>query len=115
MKLTFVYLPASDLRPAIAFYRDTLGLDEAWREGDHTVAFALPGTDIALMIGNEPEPAGPLFLVDSVRAFYDENRSALRFRFEPRDIPPGWYTIFDDPAGNPIRVMDVSKESGDGR
>jgi catechol 2,3-dioxygenase-like lactoylglutathione lyase family enzyme len=115
MKLAFVFLPVSDLARAIAFYRDTLGLDEAWREGDHTVAFSLPSTDVALMLGNEPDSAaGPLFLVDSVTDFYEQNRSALNFRFEPRDIPPGLYTIFDDPAGNVIRVMDVSKERGDG-
>jgi catechol 2,3-dioxygenase-like lactoylglutathione lyase family enzyme len=114
MKLAFAFLPTRDLHQAIAFYRDTLGLDEAWREGDHTVAFSLPGTDVALMLGSEFEPAGPLFLVDSVRDFYEHNVSALRFRFEPRDIPPGLYTIFDDPAGNAIRVMDVSKENGNG-
>ena len=32
MKPTFIYLPTDDLDGTVRFYRDDLGLDEAWRE-----------------------------------------------------------------------------------
>ena len=37
MKLEFMYLPTQDLDAALALYRDTLGFDELWREGEVTV------------------------------------------------------------------------------
>jgi catechol 2,3-dioxygenase-like lactoylglutathione lyase family enzyme len=43
MKLTFFYLPVADLKEALALYRDTLGWQEAWREGDTTTSLRLPG------------------------------------------------------------------------
>jgi hypothetical protein len=48
MKLTFIYQPIEDLREAVAFHRDQLGFDEAWREGDDTVEkFEIPGGSVA--------------------------------------------------------------------
>lgn len=115
MKLAFVYLPTDDLNSVLSFYRERLGLSEAWREGDHTAALALPDTDVALMIGepsaDDDREVGPLFIVDDVQAFYAQQRGALDFRIEPREIPPGFYAAFVDPAGNLIRVMDTTKEN----
>jgi hypothetical protein len=34
----------------LALYRDELGWEEAWREGDTTVSLKLPGTDVQLML-----------------------------------------------------------------
>ena len=49
MKLEFMYLPTQDLDAALALYRDTLGFDELWREGELTVGLGT-GTEVALMI-----------------------------------------------------------------
>ena len=72
MKLEFLFIPTSDLSASLALYRDGLGFTEMWREGDATVALALPGTDVQLMLdANDPDaPLGPLFVVDSVEAFH---------------------------------------------
>ena len=43
-KVEFLYLPVPELAPALAFYRDKLGWTEGWREGDHTVSLAMPGS-----------------------------------------------------------------------
>ena len=113
MQLAFVYLPVSDLKAAVGFYRDTLGLKEAWREGDHTAAFAVDGTDVQLMVGvpadQSDSDVGPLFIVDDVNDFVAQH--ALRLRFQPREVPPGMLAAFEDPAGNLIRVMDLTKEA----
>ena len=107
MKLRFVYMPVKSAAEALAFYRDSLGFDELWREGDATIALKTGG-DVALMLDEdttESQP-GPFFVVDDVRAFYERNAGTLSFLGEPRRIPPGWYVTFEDPAGNVLRLMD---------
>ena len=44
----FFYMPVPELAPALAFYRDTLGWTEGWREGDHTVTLEMPGVTAQL-------------------------------------------------------------------
>lgn len=112
MKLTFLYQPVTDLEAAVAFYRDTLGLDESWREGKTTAAFKLPGTEVELML-DVPEndgverQAGGFFGVDDVDRFFAEHPS-----LEPVggiiDVPGGRAATFVDPAGNVLRVFDQS-------
>lgn len=111
MKLTFVYLPVADIKEALALYRDRLGFEESWREGDLTVGLTMPGTDIQMMIDQdvpEGDKAGPFFEVDDVDAFYAEHKEKLNFVAGPKDIPPGRYAAFEDPWGNRTHVLDLS-------
>jgi len=110
MKLTFLYQPVDDLDAAVAFYRDTLGLDESWREGKSTAAFTLPGTEVELMLdvpenGGVERRAGGFFGVDDVDRFFADHPS-----LEPVggiiDVPGGRAATFLDPAGNVLRVFD---------
>ncbi|WML56492.1 VOC family protein [Neobacillus sp. PS2-9] len=114
MKLTFLFHPVKNLKDSIEFYRDTLGFEESWREGEHTAALKLPGSDVQLMLEDEDEndglPAGGIFLVESVDQYYAENNGKLVFIKEPIDIPPGRYAIYQDNSGNPIRILDFSKD-----
>lgn len=107
MKLRFVYMPVKSAGEALAFYRDALGFDELWREGEETIALKTGG-DVALMLDEDTTDtkAGPFFVVEDVRDFYARNKSALSFLGEPRRIPPGWYVTFEDPSGNVLRLMD---------
>jgi catechol 2,3-dioxygenase-like lactoylglutathione lyase family enzyme len=111
MKLAFLFHPVKDLKESLNYYRNTLGMEEAWREGDHTVALHLPGSDIQLMIEDDENDigAGGIFIVDSVDAFYEENKDKLSFIKEPYDIPPGRYAIFTDASNNAIRIIDLTK------
>lgn len=111
MKLTFVYLPVTDIKAALALYRDTLGFEEAWREGDLTCALKLPGTDIEMMLDQdtpEQDKPGPFFRVDSVDDFYAQYQDKLAFNAAPKDIPPGRYVSFDDEAGNRVHLLDFT-------
>jgi catechol 2,3-dioxygenase-like lactoylglutathione lyase family enzyme len=103
MKLTFVYAPTTDLAASLAFYRDTLGLAEAWREGDSTVVFQLPDSDVQLMVSVDPGVGGPIYLVDDVKAFLAAHPE---LGAEPLEIPDGTMATFTDPAGNSISVLD---------
>lgn len=112
MKLTFLYQPVDDLDAAVAFYRDTLGLDESWREGETTAAFALPGTEVELMLdvppGTGPEwQAGGFFTVDSVHRFVADHPD-IKLVGEIIEVPGGRAATFLDPAGNAVHLVDQS-------
>jgi len=108
MKLEFMYAPVQKIDEALALYRDGLGLTEAWREGENTVALNLPDTDVKLMLDAEAPAAqpGPLFVVDSVAAFRNEH-PGLSYE-ENLEIPGGWLTSFSDPWRNVVYLMDQS-------
>jgi catechol 2,3-dioxygenase-like lactoylglutathione lyase family enzyme len=105
VQLTFILAPVPDLAAALPFYRDTLGLDEAWREGDRTVAFQLPGREVQIMVVADGDPAGPMYRVDSVMAFLADHPE-IKFFMEPRPIPGGSVAGFHDPTGNVSYVFD---------
>jgi predicted enzyme related to lactoylglutathione lyase len=113
LKLAFVYVPIDDLVAALAFYRDTMGFAEAWREGEHTCALRLPGTEVGLLLIEDGAPGltpGPVFLVDSVPDYYSRTKDTITFAGEPTKIPPGWQVSVADPSGNVFAIMDVSSE-----
>jgi catechol 2,3-dioxygenase-like lactoylglutathione lyase family enzyme len=113
MKLEFLFIPTSDLNASLAFYRDGLGFTETWREGNATVALALSGTDVQIMLdANDPDaPLGPLFVVDSVDAFHTARAETLTVIGEPSEIPGGLLATYQDPGGATIYVMDQSTDS----
>lgn len=105
MKLTFIYAPVADLAAAIVHYRDVLGLDESWREGDHTIAFQLPDTDVQIMVSVDDGAAGPMYVVDDVAAFVAAHPN-LEVAIPLAEIPDGHLAGFVDPAGNLMYVLD---------
>jgi catechol 2,3-dioxygenase-like lactoylglutathione lyase family enzyme len=113
MKLEFLFIPTSDLNASLAFYRDGLGFTETWREGNATVALALSGTDVQIMLDtNDPDaPLGPLFVVDSVDAFHTARAETFTVIGEPSEIPGGLLATYQDPGGATIYVMDQSTDS----
>lgn len=111
--LCFFYLPVSDIKSVLSFYRDQLGLEEAWREGDSTVSFKLPGTDVQLMLDqdntNLTDPAGPVFKIASVDEFFASQQEGIQFVREPVDIPGGRWVGAKDTSGNGVYFLDQSK------
>jgi catechol 2,3-dioxygenase-like lactoylglutathione lyase family enzyme len=118
MKLEFLVTPTTDLQASLALYRDQLGWEEAWREGEATVALRIPGSDVQLMLqlvddlqapGSRP---GPLFVVDSVERFAAGRPAGLAPLTEVEEIPGGYMATFADPAGNAVHVLDQSTDAG---
>ena len=105
MQLTFLLAPVPDLATALPFYRDTLGLDEAWREGTDTVAFQLPDSEVQIMVVVDGDPAGPMYQVDSLPTWIADHPE-VRIIAEPAEIPGGSVAGFHDPAGNAFYVFD---------
>lgn len=112
MKLEFLLVPTTDLKASLALYRD-LGCSELWREGDATVALSIPGTEVQLMLdANDPDaPFGPLFVVDSVKAFHATRPATLTVIADVSEIPGGFMATYRDPGGATIYVMDQSTDS----
>jgi catechol 2,3-dioxygenase-like lactoylglutathione lyase family enzyme len=118
MRLAFIYLPVTDVKEALALYRDTLGWEEAWREGETTTSLRLPGSEVQLMLdqddGSGTHGPGPVFTVDSVKDFHAHRSGELRFRFGPSEIPGGFWAAFEDPSGNLTYVLDQSTGGASG-
>lgn len=74
MRLTFYFQPVEDLAAAAQHYRD-LGWDEAWREGDHTIALQMPDVETQLMLDDAEGfgGAGPMYLVDDLVSWLEEH------------------------------------------
>lgn len=111
MKLEFSYLPTRDLQASLALYRDVLGFDELWREGETTVGLAVPGSDVALMLDAAAQPdwgPGPIFIVERVADFVAQHEGRLDIAVEPFEIPGGEWCALRDPGGNLVYVMDQS-------
>ncbi len=109
MRLDFIYLPTTDLQRALALYRDGLGFDELWREGELTVGLAIPGSETAIMVDAAAAPGaapGPIFGVDRDDQWVDGRD--LDVVMPPSDIPGGRLMGFRDPGGNHVYVMDQS-------
>ncbi|SMH42921.1 hypothetical protein SAMN06295885_2102 [Rathayibacter oskolensis] len=105
MKPTYIYLPTDDLARSSRYYRETLGLEEAWREGDDTVAFAVPGGGLQLMLSTAPGAQGVMYLVPSVQQFLD-SRHAITVVSPPEAIPGGVVVGLEDVSGNAFYVFD---------
>ncbi|MEW4326946.1 VOC family protein [Rossellomorea marisflavi] len=112
-KMVYLYHPVDDLKQALTFYRETLGYEEAWREGKHTAALTIPGSTVRLLLEEDEKELGPgaVFLVNSVDEFHLEKNGTLTCLKEPFDIPPGRYAVYQDPSGNALRIIDFSNES----
>jgi catechol 2,3-dioxygenase-like lactoylglutathione lyase family enzyme len=118
MKLMFLYQSVKDLPAALAFYRDGLGLVEAWREGESTVAFELPGSPVQLMLDVPPDDgpqwsSGAFFQVDDVAAFV-EKHPEFPWLAKAFEMPGGQGATFADPAGNVVHIFDQSADPSPG-
>ena len=105
MRLVFLFQPVRDLDAAAMFYRDALGLEEAWREGGDTISFRTPDGAAQLMVSQTDQPAGPMYLVDDLDAWIAEHPD-VEVSIEKYDIPGGAVAGFAAPGGNTFYVFD---------
>lgn len=72
--LTFYFQPVDDLAAAAEHYL-SLGWEEAWREGENTIALQMPGVETQLMLDDAEGwgGPGPMYLVDDLPAWLAEH------------------------------------------
>lgn len=115
MELICTVYPVDDLEATAKQYLE-LGFKDVARPDQDTV---LMSTDqsryVEVMLERHPAEsaagAGPVFRMPDVAAFHEANPS-LDWVFAPVELPTGGYAIFRDPSGNPVRIVDFSRDSG---
>ncbi|MEV5967918.1 VOC family protein [Kribbella sp. NPDC051952] len=99
-----------DLDGGLAFYRDALGHELIWRNDEIGQAgLRLPASDTEIVLATDLEYA-PSWLVDSADAAAEQivDRGG-RLVSAPFDIPVGRCAVVEDPFGNRLVVLDLSK------
>lgn len=106
-----VAVVVSDRIKAVAWYRDVLGLDEAFvpQDDGHWIELG-PGRPLTrihiceLQEEVEPGPTGITLLTDDIHAEYDRLRAkAVTFPMPPKKMDWGeWLAVFTDMDGNEL-------------
>lgn len=104
-----IQIPVDDLDAALAFYRDALGHELRWRNDD-AAGLGLPEATTELVLETRRPELEPNLLVADVEA------AAARFAeaggtlvSPPEDIPVGRVAVVQDPFGNRLVLLDLSK------
>jgi predicted enzyme related to lactoylglutathione lyase len=102
-------LPVRDLDEALAFYRDALGQELVWRS-DTAAGLKLPEGEGELVLQTERPQQEVNLLVeaveDAVRRFA---AAGGRLVAGPFDIQIGKCAVVEDPFGNVLVLLDMSK------
>ena len=108
-KVDCVRLYVSNLEAGLAFYRDRLGHELIWRT-ETSAGLRLPESDAEVVIQTEDRRQEVDFLVDSAdeaAAFFEQ--SGGKVIVPPFDIQIGRCVVLEDPWGNPLVLLDMSK------
>ncbi len=112
-KVDAVQIIVSDLEAGLAFYRNELGHELLWRT-DTSAGLALPETDTELVIQTQlDEPETDLLVQSADKAAQRFAAAGGRILTPPHDIPVGRVAIVEDPWGNRLVLLDLSKGTYD--
>jgi predicted enzyme related to lactoylglutathione lyase len=109
-KVDAVTVRVPDLDRGLEFYRDRLGHEVVWR--NDTIGQAglrLPDSDTEIVLSTELEYA-PSWLVNFADEAAEEmERAGGRVIEQPFEIPVGRCAVVQDPFGNTLILLDLSK------
>ena len=108
-KVDALQLPVPSLEEGLAFYRDRLRHEVIWRT-DTAVGLRLPESDAEIVLQTEREGSEVDLLVESADAAADAVEGAGGQVVVPAfDIPIGRCVVVEDPWGNRLVLLDMSK------
>ncbi len=109
-KVDAVTVRVPDLDSGLAFYRHQLGHELVWRNDEIGQAgLRLPDSETELVLATELDYA-PSWLVDSADEAVEQIASrGGRLVTAPFDIPVGRCAVVEDPFGNVLVLLDLSK------
>jgi predicted enzyme related to lactoylglutathione lyase len=109
-KVDCVILHVPDLNEGLGFYRDRLGLRQAWIRTGKSAGLRMRDSVTELVLVQEPGTPETDLLVDSAdeacQEFVKAGGSVVQ---HPFDIPVGRCAIVQDPWGNDLVLLDLSK------
>jgi predicted enzyme related to lactoylglutathione lyase len=101
------YVP--DLEAGLSFYRDCLGHELIWRT-QTAAGLRLPESEAELVIQTEDQRQEVDLLVDSAdEAATRIEQAGGQVIVPPFDIQIGRCVVVEDPWGNPLILLDISK------
>ncbi len=102
-----------NLKKAEKFYEQVLGLKKAWTDKERRqIGFVFTESDSEIVIHTDPSIPNPdfSFLVDNVVSFCKEyKRKEYKVVKEPFDVRTGKFALLEDPDGNIIQIIDLTK------
>ncbi len=108
-KLDCLRVPVPDIESGLAFYRDRLGHELVWRS-ETQAGLRMPETDAEIVIQTERPELEPNLLVasadEAAQRVVQAGGSVLA---EPFDIQIGRCAVVQDPWGNRLVLLDMSK------
>jgi predicted enzyme related to lactoylglutathione lyase len=108
-KIDGLQIPVPDLEAGLDFYRDKLGHELIWRT-PMAAGLRMSGTDAELVIQTERPFAETDILVSSADEAAERTvESGGRVISPPFDIPIGRCVVVEDPWGNRLVMLDISK------
>ena len=108
-KLDCLRLYVTDLEAGLAFYRDRLGHELFWRS-ENAAGLRMPDTDAELVIQTEEQRQEIDLLVNSAdEAAEFIQHAGGKVIVLPFDIQVGRCAVVEDPWGNPLVLLDISK------
>jgi predicted enzyme related to lactoylglutathione lyase len=105
-----------DIYNADDFYENVMGLRRGWTDDENKmIGMLFPDNDTELVLHmnkNLPNP-NVSFQVEDVMAYVEEYKSkGYRVLEEPFNIRCGKCAVLEDPYGNGVEVMDLTKFDG---
>ncbi len=108
-KLDCLRVPVPDIESGLAFYRDRLGHELVWRS-ETQAGLRMPETDAEIVIQTERPELEPNLLVasadEAAQRIVQAGGSVLA---EPFDIQIGRCAVVQNPWGNSLVLLDMSK------
>jgi predicted enzyme related to lactoylglutathione lyase len=110
-KIDCVMVRVGDLTSAVEFYTRVFGLQPLWRD-ETSAGLGMPETDteVVLHTMDLADDRGVHYLVDDVpSAVAMGHRAGCIVREEPFDVAIGMCAVLEDPFGNTVCLLDMSK------
>jgi lactoylglutathione lyase len=111
-KIDCVMLKVPELEKAAAYYESVFGLKRLWQDA-HSVGMGMPETDAEIVLHdnpNIPKDINVHYLVDDVLQAVDHlATNGCIIRAQPFDIAIGKSAVLEDPFGNIICILDMTK------
>lgn len=116
LKIDNIMYRVKNLERGERFYTEILGLKKVWEDKERkTIGFQLAQSDAEIVIHNDPNMPDFDFsyLVENVEEFIKEREGqGLKLNFGPIDVRTGRYAVLEDPDGNQIPIIDLTKFGG---
>jgi lactoylglutathione lyase len=111
-KIDCVMLKVAELEKAAAYYETVFGLKRLWQD-EHSVGMGMPETDAEIVLHNHadlPKDLNVHYLVDDVLKAVDTlTAQGCIIRAQPFDIAIGKCAVIEDPFGNILAILDMTK------